>query len=254
MGFEKHLIYLSPKDLLPPDLRQDGRDRYRMLLLSESIRQYGLFSPVIVRRMGRGYTLIDGVSRTAAATLAGVGKIPCLVYVGSDPLLMKTALQVSLLQKNLLSVASGLSHLLSRYSPELAACALSLSTKELLCLSAFDLMDEGLKGKMLTLTSPLFTAGRLCDMTREERRAFAEKIELAYKSEPVCEKPPTPHTKTPCVKDPRFYINSIRKIADRMSDNGLSATVKQRETAGYTEITLRISKKAVDQPQLSLLG
>lgn len=45
----------------------------------ESIKTYGVMTPVIVRKMKKDYEILAGHNRTNAARLAGLSKVPCIV-------------------------------------------------------------------------------------------------------------------------------------------------------------------------------
>lgn len=45
----------------------------------ESIKTYGIMTPVIVRKMKKDYEILAGHNRTNAARLAGLSKVPCIV-------------------------------------------------------------------------------------------------------------------------------------------------------------------------------
>ena len=61
--------------------------------LSESIRQYGILQPLIVRRLpGKGYELIAGERRLRAARKAGLEKVPALVREYNDAEISEIAL------------------------------------------------------------------------------------------------------------------------------------------------------------------
>lgn len=48
----------------------------------ESIKAYGIMTPVIVRKMKEDYEILAGHNRTNAAKLAGLKKVPCIVKDG----------------------------------------------------------------------------------------------------------------------------------------------------------------------------
>ena len=53
--------------------------------LVESVRQFGVLQPLLVRRGGAGYELVAGARRFAAARVAGLTEVPCRVSdVGSE--------------------------------------------------------------------------------------------------------------------------------------------------------------------------
>lgn len=70
--------------------------------LSESIRQYGILQPLIVRRLPeRGYELIAGERRLRAARKAGLEKVPALVREYNDAEIGEIALIENIQRENL---------------------------------------------------------------------------------------------------------------------------------------------------------
>lgn len=45
----------------------------------QSIREYGVLNPVIVRKAARGYEMLAGHNRTNAAKIAGLTEVPAIV-------------------------------------------------------------------------------------------------------------------------------------------------------------------------------
>lgn len=80
-----------PIEQLLPYPKQKTFHRYRqdkLEELSDSIRQQGILSPVIVRPLDQDgqtmYQILAGHSRTEAARMAGLSKIPCIIKVCDD--------------------------------------------------------------------------------------------------------------------------------------------------------------------------
>ena len=78
---QAELTYL-PLTAIKPNPNQPRRhfDEDGMLDLTESIRQNGVLSPIIVTPMDEGYTLVAGERRWRAAKLANLTEIPVLIY------------------------------------------------------------------------------------------------------------------------------------------------------------------------------
>ena len=72
--------------------------------LAESIKNYGVFQPIIVKKSIRGYDLIAGERRVRASKLAGLEKIPAIVKDFSDELMREIALLENLQRENLTSI------------------------------------------------------------------------------------------------------------------------------------------------------
>ena len=69
--------------------------------LKESIQQYGILQPLIVRKLDQGYELIAGERRFRAAKLAGLRTVPVIVRDYSDMQITEIALIENLQRENL---------------------------------------------------------------------------------------------------------------------------------------------------------
>lgn len=83
---------LSPSPLNPRK-RYDG-DRLREL--AESVRQFGVLEPLIVRRSESGYEIVAGERRWRAAKLAQMHAVPCIVRNYTD----EQTLEVQVVENN----------------------------------------------------------------------------------------------------------------------------------------------------------
>lgn len=72
--------------------------------LSESIKNHGVFQPIIVKKGIRGYDLIAGERRLRASKLAGLDKIPAIVKDFSDDEMREIALLENIQRENLTAI------------------------------------------------------------------------------------------------------------------------------------------------------
>lgn len=72
--------------------------------LSESIRNHGVFQPIIVKKGIRGYDLIAGERRLRASKMAGLDKIPAIVKDFSDDEMREIALLENIQRENLTAI------------------------------------------------------------------------------------------------------------------------------------------------------
>ena len=72
--------------------------------LAESIKNYGVFQPIIVKKSIKGYDLIAGERRFRASKLAGLEKIPAIIKDFSDELMREIALLENLQRENLTAI------------------------------------------------------------------------------------------------------------------------------------------------------
>lgn len=72
--------------------------------LSESIKNFGVFQPIIVKKSIRGYNIIAGERRVKASRLAGLTTIPAVIRDFTDEQMMQIALLENLQRENLSAI------------------------------------------------------------------------------------------------------------------------------------------------------
>lgn len=65
----------QPRKYFDPEILEDLRD---------SIEQFGIISPLVVRPSKHGYSLIAGERRLRAAIMAGLSEVPCIIVDATD--------------------------------------------------------------------------------------------------------------------------------------------------------------------------
>ena len=69
--------------------------------LSASIKEHGVFQPIIIKKSIKGYEIIAGERRVRASKLAGLDKIPAIIRNFTDEQMMEIALLENLQRENL---------------------------------------------------------------------------------------------------------------------------------------------------------
>lgn len=69
--------------------------------LSQSIKQHGVFTPILVKKSIQGYDLIAGERRFRASKLAGMSDIPAIIVDLNDQEMMEIALLENIQRENL---------------------------------------------------------------------------------------------------------------------------------------------------------
>ena len=69
--------------------------------LADSIKEHGVFQPIIVKKSVKGYNIIAGERRAKASLLAGKETIPAIIRDFSDDEMMQVALLENLQRENL---------------------------------------------------------------------------------------------------------------------------------------------------------
>ena len=72
--------------------------------LSDSIKNYGVFQPIIVKKSIKGYDIIAGERRVKASIMAGLTTIPAIIRDFTDEQMMQIALLENLQRENLTAI------------------------------------------------------------------------------------------------------------------------------------------------------
>lgn len=78
--------------------------------LSDSIREHGVFQPIIVKKSIKGYEIIAGERRVRASKLAGLEKIPAIIRNLNDEQMMEIALLENLQRENLSAIEEAVAY------------------------------------------------------------------------------------------------------------------------------------------------
>lgn len=95
--FEVSIGDVRPNPYQPRKTFDEGRLRE----LADSIRQHGVFTPILVKRSLGGYELIAGERRLRACRLAGIKKIPAIEMEFDDQQMMEIALLENIQREDL---------------------------------------------------------------------------------------------------------------------------------------------------------
>lgn len=106
-------------------------DKARLQELADSIRQHGVFTPILVKRSLGGYELIAGERRLRACRIAGLKKIPAIEMEFDDQQMMEIALLENIQREDLNAIeeAKAYEKLIQKvgYTQEELACRIGKS-------------------------------------------------------------------------------------------------------------------------------
>ena len=112
--FEEKIVSVTPKEEvielklseLRPNPYQPRKvfDAEKLQELANSIKEHGVFQPIIVKKSIKGYEIIAGERRYKASQLAGKETIPVIVRDFTDENMMEIALLENLQRENLNSI------------------------------------------------------------------------------------------------------------------------------------------------------
>ena len=101
----EEIVELDLFDLRPnPYQPRKVFDDEALMELANSIKEHGVFQPIIVKKSIKGYEIIAGERRVRASKLAGMEKIPAIIRDFTDEQMMEIALLENLQRENLSSI------------------------------------------------------------------------------------------------------------------------------------------------------
>ncbi len=130
--FEEGVIYIALDDI-KPNSKQPRKvfNEEALSELADSIKQYGVIQPILVRKFSNGYELVAGERRWRAARKAGLKSVPAIVRELSDQQNSLVALLENMQREdlNIIEEAQGIASLMNDYglSQEEAAKAVGKS-------------------------------------------------------------------------------------------------------------------------------
>lgn len=99
------VVYVDIDDLRPNPYQPRVKfDEEALEELASSIREHGIFQPILVKKSIKGYDIIAGERRTRAAKLAGLEKVPVIIREVTDEEMMQVALLENLQRENLTAI------------------------------------------------------------------------------------------------------------------------------------------------------
>ena len=109
--FEENIVNSTPKEeiieISIDELRSNPYqprkvfDEEKLNELADSIKEFGVFQPIIVKKSIKGYEIIAGERRVKASKIAGKTTIPAIIREFSDQQMMEIALLENLQRENL---------------------------------------------------------------------------------------------------------------------------------------------------------
>ncbi len=261
----RRVIYLSV-DKIHPNPSQPRRyfDETSLAELSRSILRYGIIQPLTVRRGESGYELIAGERRLRAARLAGLREVPCLLARADEEDSPLLALIENLQRRDLhwYEEAVAIAKLISGYrlSQEQAAEKLGksqsaianklrllrLSPECVALLREHDLSERHARA-LLRLQDDedrLAAAREVAEhgWNVAQTEAYVEALLHRVNVEPKTAQPKY------VIKDVRIFLNSIRRQLGIMQRAGVDAAVEREDTDDEIRMTIRIPRRAAEQP------
>lgn len=251
------LCRISADDILPnPHQPRRNMDEALLAKLADSIRANGLISPLTVRRREDGcFELISGERRLLAARKAGFSKVPCLVLtsdaLNSAAFPLLDSLHTS--PPDVFEEAAAIRRAMDsfRLSRSAAAAKLGISESGIAARLSVLKLNDAQRSRALEGGLDLNAIKTVASLPVEKRDKALDSL-LLRREAPSEEKANDNRRKISGAADTRFFDNSLNRLMESVSAAGLKASLSRRNTSGYSEYIIRISKADSSDRQLTL--
>ena len=157
------------------------KDDESMQALCDSIREYGVLSPLLVRPTEEGYEIVSGHRRKAAALSLGLDKLPVLVRDMTDDEAVILMVDSNIQRENLLPSEKAFAYKMKmeaiKHQGKSTSCSVctKLRSDETIALQAN--VSARTIQNYIRLT---YLAKPILDLVNEQRIAFSPAVELSY--------------------------------------------------------------------------
>ena len=158
------------------------KDNEELQALCDSIREYGVLSPLLARPTEDGYEIVSGHRRKAAALRLGLDKLPVLVRDMTDDEAVILMVDSNIQRENLLPSEKAFA-----YKMKLEAIKHQGERKDLTCAQvghkSRDLIAEAAGESRETIRRYIrlaYLAKPILDLVDQQRIAFSPAVELSY--------------------------------------------------------------------------
>ena len=240
--------------------------------LSRSIRRYGLMQPIVVRKIGPNqYELIAGERRLRACKRAGLTRVDALVQIAGEQESAVLALIENLQRENLhfFDEAEAFRNLLLEHGLTQEELARRIGKNQSTVANKLRILkmapqvrdaiyaarlSERHARTLLRIPDPQMQL-ELINIIHQEALSVKATEELveARLDKLYRETEEAPRKRiSGFVRDGRLLLNSIRKLVEQSTQNGLSADCRVQDENDYCIVTVRIPKRVVDKQPSAL--
>lgn len=236
-------------------------DQESLWELSESIRDFGILQPLLVRKGAYGYELIAGERRLRAAKMAGQSDVPVLVRQMSDAQMAEIALIENLQRENLhfFEEAEGLERLLREFCFTQEKLARRMGKKQSTIANKLRLLRLPVKVRQVIQKEKLTERHarallaiedegvqmRIIESVSRDRLTVRQTEQLVQQAK----RPLNPMRSMPkqnvirLVRDARIFLNTLNHIVAEMKRSGLVVEMEEHEAQDAIMVTMKVPKK-----------
>ncbi len=211
-------------------------DQQALVELSDSIKQFGIITPILIRKSVQGYELIAGERRLRASKMAELKEIPAIIVDFSDEMMMEVALIENIQRENLNVVeeAQGYQNMITHlgYTQEQIAQRINKSRTHVAnLLRLLKLPDEVLEmvvQDQLTMghVRPLITLSSTQQMIEIAKKAYQQNMTVREVESYIKQLDQPQGKKTVKVLPKKKYLYPIELLEKRLQTG---VTIKKQQ-------------------------
>ncbi|HNW82288.1 MAG TPA: ParB/RepB/Spo0J family partition protein [bacterium] len=246
-----------PIESIIPNVNQPRKqfDEQRLRELSESIKQYGIIQPILVKKEGLKYRIVAGERRYRAAKMAGLTEMKAILFKGEEDY------QVSLIENlqredlNPIEVAEAYTELIKRFSytqQELSEKVGKSRSEISNCMRLLNLTGR-IQDLVRNSTISVGQARPLAVLDKAEQELFldriisdkltARQVEKLVSSKPAVKTEPRQASSYWATEESELSRHINAKISVKGKSSGVSVTL-DFETADDFDVFRKMIKKA----------
>ncbi len=231
--------------------------------LSDSIREFGVIQPLLLRKKAGKYEIVAGERRLRASKLAGLEKVPAIIKELDDREMAELAMIENLQREDLhyLEEAEGLASLLQNFgftqealakrmgksqstiANKLRLLKLAQPVRELLCKEKLTERHARALLKLQETKQQLQVVQIVVERSLNVRQTELLIEEINSETESAEEKQKHRQKIKGIIRDVRIFLNTIHQVTGVMKKNGLDVDVEQKDEDDYIIIQMKIPKR-----------
>lgn len=231
--------------------------------LTNSIKNYGVLQPIVVRRRGRsGYEIIAGERRWRACKRAGLKEIPAIIKDAKDMDSAILALIENIQREdlNFIEEAEGYRQLIQECGVTQEQLAMKLGKSqstiankmrilklppEVIRIISQEKLSERHARSLLKLPDEELQTHILKRVVEENLsvRQTEELIERTIEKINKTDKKEKGKAFKIAIKDVRIFVNSVRKLVKTIKETGVNAEYKEIDKGDYIELQVQLPKR-----------
>lgn len=230
--------------------------------LANSIKEYGVLQPVIVRKVDDHYELVSGERRFRASGLAGKATIPALIRQLGDKEVAEMALIENLQREDLnyFEEAEGYAKLINEFQITQEEVAKKMGKSQPTIANKLRLLTISERVRK-EISTDVITERHVRSLLKlKDSSLQLEALEKIYKgnlnvrqTDDLVEniliaqeknlKEQNKKKMVKAIKDMKIFVNTIKGAVKTIQEAGLPAEIEEKEHDDYLEVIVRLPKK-----------